>query len=113
MEGTTPTDSTKPKWRHELNHDTEYVFWLLLYWVVCAQRTGTESGKESIDHFTWDALMGSADDRDRLLRGLGLNRATHSIYAPLSPLLEVLANLLIVDRLWLEESDPRSHVEYF
>ncbi|KAI0294964.1 hypothetical protein BC826DRAFT_1009694 [Russula brevipes] len=62
-----PTDSTKPKWRHELDHDTESVFWLLLYWVVCAQPT--ESGKESIDYCTWDALMGSADDRNRLLQG--------------------------------------------
>ena len=25
------------KWRHELDHDTESVFWLLFYWLVSAQ----------------------------------------------------------------------------
>jgi hypothetical protein len=38
--------------------------------------------------------------------------AVHSLYAPISPLLEDLAALLVVDELRFEASDLRSDVEY-
>jgi len=60
-------------------------------------------------------LTGPADSRSTLVQGSersGFKHATHSFYTPLSPLLKKLASLLVVDRLWLDESDPRHHVEY-
>jgi hypothetical protein len=59
----------------------------------------------------WGLLTGSAYDRNNLVRA-DLQMAVHSFYAPICPLLEDLAALLVVDRLWLEDSDPRRHVEY-
>ncbi|KAI0296841.1 hypothetical protein BC826DRAFT_187012 [Russula brevipes] len=103
------SSTTIPQWCHELDHDAESVFWLLLYWVVCAQPK--ESGEEPMNRGIWVLLTGSAHDRNSLVRA-DLHMATHSLYAPLSPLLEGLASLLVVDRLWLEGSDPRRHVEY-
>ncbi|KAI0283159.1 hypothetical protein BC826DRAFT_1110371 [Russula brevipes] len=100
---------TNSQFRHELDHDAESVFWLLLYWVVRAQPR--QSGEESIDPGTWANLIGSANARNNLLRA-NLQSATHSAYRPLAPLLDNLAAMLVIDRHWLEESDPRNNPEY-
>ncbi|KAI0283158.1 hypothetical protein BC826DRAFT_239977 [Russula brevipes] len=102
-------DGTNSQFRHELDHDAESVFWLLLYWVVGARPR--QSGEESIDPGIWANLIGSADNRDNLLQS-NMKGATHSAYRPLIPLLRNLAALLVVDRHWLEKSDPRNSPEY-
>jgi hypothetical protein len=102
-------EEKKRLWRHELDHDTESVFWLLLYWAVGAQPEGKE--EEPIDSGIWASLTGSVESRSRLI-GSQLTRATHSIYEPLWPLLHSLSAVLNVDRLWLESTDPRNHIGY-
>jgi len=97
------------QWGHELDHDTESVFWLLLYWVVGAQPENQE--KELINGGIWFNLMGSTEDRIRLLRST-LDGATHSVYHPLWPLLNKLAAILDVDRCWVKPSDPRKDPGY-
>lgn len=108
-----PPSESDSQWRHELDHDAESVFWLLFYWVVGAQPP--QSGKEPIDTGTWGNLIGSASSRNNLLHNLmqpDLKGAIHSAYQPLTPLLNKLAALLVVDRHWLKESDPRNNPEY-
>jgi hypothetical protein len=101
----------RPQWRHELDHDTESLFWVLLYWVVGAQPENEE--KELIVATLWPRLTGSesVDDRINLLQGR-LIGATHSVYQPLWSLLQKLADILNVDGRWVESSDPRKDPEY-
>ena len=104
-------DSTNRKWRHELDHDAESVFWVLLYWAVAAQPEKLE--KEKVVAATWANLTGSVDYRTLFLQSLGRNKElTHSVYQPLVPLLSDLADVLIVDRHWLDDSETRNDPEY-
>jgi len=106
---TTKCHSTE--WRHELEHDAESVFWLLLYWAIIVQPQGGE--KESIRPNLWTGLVGNAKERNRLVRSLAQDSdVTHSFFNPLSPLIEQLAAILVVDRHWLETSDERNQPEY-
>jgi hypothetical protein len=101
------------QWRHELDHDTESVFWLLLYWLVGAQPENAE--EQQIDHGIWSGLTGNIRDRVGLVDRRTLAGATHSVYEPLCPLLDRLAQILNVDRNWLKSikpSDPRGHPAY-
>jgi hypothetical protein len=94
-------------WRHELEHDTESVFWLLLYWAMVAQPV--DCAKETIDSFSWSGLLGDSEKRQSLVEILSKrtpSNLTHSFYEPLQPLIEDLAGLLVIDRHWLSESDP-------
>jgi hypothetical protein len=107
----TSPDSINPHWRHELDHDTESVFWLILYWVIGAQPEGEQG--EPINMLVWVSLTGSAGDRVALLRSRqSLDAATHSLYQPLWPFLNQLAAIVDVDRHWLTSSDPRNHPGY-
>jgi hypothetical protein len=70
------------QWRHELDHDTESVFWLLLYWAIAAQPE--EGGEEVIDTGIWGMLMGTTESRLNLIGSRSLDCATHSFYRPLA-----------------------------
>jgi hypothetical protein len=73
-------DSVNRQWRHELDHDAESVFWLLLYWVVGAQPAERE--KEDVGAFIWASLTETVASRTALLRSLSeeesLEEVTHS-----------------------------------
>ena len=101
------------EWRHELDHDVESVFWLLLYWAMVSQPEGSQ--KEPISPQIWTDLLGDFEDRDRLVSGLSAGNPpknlTHSVYKPLWPLISKLAAILVVDRHWLPKSS-RKHEEY-
>jgi hypothetical protein len=101
-------------WRHELDHDVESVFWLLLYWAVVMQPEGRPT--VYIHPATWTALLGNFQDRERLVSRLSSHdrpiNLTHSVYEPLWPLIKSLAAILVVDRHWLPENDVRKRPEY-
>jgi hypothetical protein len=101
-------------WRHELDHDVESVFWVLLYWAMVTQPEGSRG--EDIDLSSWTLLLGNFKEREVFISGLssgGLtDNLTHSLYAPLWPLIRDLAAILVVDRHWLPESDVRKCPEY-
>jgi hypothetical protein len=99
-----------PQWRHELDHDTESVFWVLFYWLVGAQPENED--KEPIATNIWAGLTGSVDARIHFLQG-HLTGITHSVYRPLWPLLNKFASILNADRHWIESSDPRSDPGYY
>jgi hypothetical protein len=101
-------------WAHELEHDAESVFWLLVYWVVVAQPK--DRPREYINAVFWAQLIGNSDHRDDLVLSLckpaSQNDLTHSAYKPLKALICDLASFLVVDRCWLPASDPRNNPEY-
>ena len=104
-----PKNSPDPQWRHELDHDTESVFWVFLYWVVAAQPENEK--EEPMKASIWTLLTGSVEDRIGLLHS-SLTGATHSVYRPLWPLLKDLAAILDIDRHWAKPSDPRNDPGY-
>ena len=102
-------------WRHELDHDVESVFWLLLYWAMVIQPA--EGPPEGYIHKgSWGNLLGNYEDREGLVSVLSSGgpptNLIHSVYEPLWPLISSLAAILVVDRHWLEESDVRKRPEY-
>ena len=100
------------EFRHELNHDAESVFWLLLYWAMVVQPEGSLS-KEKIDAGSWSFLNGNHEPRQKLLLTLTDKcDVTHSFYEPLRPLIEDLAVILVNDNHWLPASDPRKDPFY-
>jgi len=108
-------DSINRQWRHELDHDAESVFWLLLYWVVGAQPAHRK--KEGINPNIWTGLTGSSVKlRTGLLRSLSeeesLEEVTHFAFRFLLPLLSNLAAFLVVDRHWLDKTDVRNREQY-
>jgi hypothetical protein len=107
-------DSVNRRWRHDLEHDAESVFWLLLYWVVGAQPA--QPAQENVTTSTWALLIGSVNERDVLITAISSGRweqlVAHSFYQPLSPLLQDLATILTVDRYWLDTSETRNNEEY-
>ena len=102
-------------WRHELDHDVESVFWLLLYWAMVMQPAEGPPGGY-IDLASWTSLLGNFWHRQSLVSWLSSGdpptNLTHSVYEPLCPLIGDLAAILVVDRHWLEESDVRKRPEY-
>jgi hypothetical protein len=108
--------SQEDTWRHELDHDVESVFWLLLYWAMVMQPEGRPT--VYIDPDTWTSLLGNFKSRERLVLVLGLSshdrpdNLTHPVYEPLWPLIRSLAAILRVDRHWLPENDVRKRPEY-
>jgi hypothetical protein len=103
-------------WRHELEHDAESVFWLLLYWAMVAQPE--KFPKEKIHAGSWDDLNGNHESRERLIGSLPeymSPKLFHSFYEPLRPLIKDLAAILVIDRYWLPASDlpdPRKDPYY-
>ncbi|KAH9962319.1 hypothetical protein BGW80DRAFT_1448496 [Lactifluus volemus] len=101
------------EWRHELEHDAESVFWLLLYWAMVAQPR--QLPKEEIDAGYWTLLTGTHQSREGLIDSFS-NRVpdgvTHSLYNLLRGLITDLAAILGVDRHWVPKSDPRNHLCY-
>ena len=102
------------RWRHELDHDVESVFWLLLYWAMVAQPEKSPGGY--IDLSSWSSMLGDFKARERLVSVLKSgdppDNLTHSVYEPLWPLISSLAAVLVVDRHWLPESSVRKHPGY-
>ncbi|KAG8918229.1 hypothetical protein FRC01_001965, partial [Tulasnella sp. 417] len=107
-------------WRHELDHDVESVFWLMLYWAMTARPEGGAADLIAPD--VWGLLMGGAPKRQHLLDGflrpLRVSGAFHPTFQPLQELFGQLAGILCsIDRHWLQESkqrdDPRNNPEYF
>ena len=109
-----PSDRPQNKWRHELDHDVESVFWLLLYWAMVAQPEGAPG--ECINSESWSGLLKDFKARDRLVVVLSSgempDNLIHSVYKPLWPLISSLADVLLIDRHWIPESNVRKRPEY-
>jgi hypothetical protein len=100
-------------WRHELEHDAESVFWLLLYWAMVVQPENIP--KEKIDVGSWADLNGDHTSRHRLIVSIPLVMSAnllHPFYDPLRPLIKDLAAILVIDGHWLPASDLRKDPYY-
>lgn len=113
LSGPSPDNGSHP-WRHELDHDAESVFWLIYYWALCVQPEGYP--KQDIPDDLWGGVTGSVGSRIRILGAIAgrfyPDHGTHSLYAPLWPLIEQLAAILLVDGYWLDNSEPRRNLGY-
>ena len=103
-------NTSHDEFRHELNHDAESVFWLLLYWAMVVQPEGSFS-KERIDAQSWGGLNGDHKSRQDFIQGR-LSHITHSFYNPLRPLIKDLAAILVYDSHWIPGSDSRKDPFY-
>ena len=104
------SESQDDNWRHELKHDAESVFWLLLYWAMVVQPE--KCAKERIDAGSWGYLNGDHKSRYCLIRTVSqpetmADNLTHSFYKPLRPLINDLAAILVIDGHWLPAEDLR------
>ncbi|KAG8946852.1 hypothetical protein FRC04_011399 [Tulasnella sp. 424] len=87
-------DSSGRPWRHELDHDVESAFWLLLYWSMGVQPKGSPT--KPLKAAAWTRYRGH-----------------HPFRLPtLVPLLCKLAEILRVDRFWLDKNETRNDQEY-
>ena len=102
------------RWRHELDHDVESVFWLLLYWAMVAQPEGGPG--EYMDSGSWTRMLKDSNNRAGLVSNLSSGpppqNLIHSVYEPMWPLISNLAALLVVDRHWIPESSARKRPDY-
>ena len=101
-------DKSHDGWRHELKHDAESVFWLILYWAMVVQPK--KCPWENIDMASWSNLNGNYKKRETLIMNLSYSDSeglTHSFYNPLLPLIKDLAAIILIDSHWFPESDPR------
>ncbi|KAI9457307.1 hypothetical protein F5148DRAFT_1322579 [Russula earlei] len=112
----THTDTgSRDEFSHELNHDAESVFWLLLYWAMVVQPENCL--KEKIGTEFWNQLIGDHTSRNRLIQNIAfksslLDNLIHSLYNPLQPLIEGLAAILVIDSHWLAAPDPQKDLYY-
>ena len=106
--------SQDDRWRHELDHDVESVFWLLLYWAMVMQPEGRP--REYIDSGSWAWMLKDSHHRANLVSNLSSGpppqNLLHSVYEPVWPLISNLAALLVVDRHWVPEPDVRKRPDY-
>ena len=98
------------KWRRELEHDAESVFWPLLYCSMVVQPE--KCAEEQIDAGSWDYLNGDYKSRNSLIRTVDqrenmADNLTHSFHKPLRPLINDVAAIFVVDSHWPPEKDPR------
>ena len=99
-----PPDSSS--WRHELRHDAESAFWLLVWWVVNAASANGCTSK--IPNELWSPLVGTIID------ARPLNIASNCLdpaYAPLSVLLNQLGDALECDLHWATDT-PYTHPDF-
>jgi hypothetical protein len=94
------------QWRHELRHDAESAFWLLLWWVVNA--APADGCTSEIPIGLWGPLVDTTDDKRSLkVTSNDLDPA----YAPLSVLLQQLGQALEHDLYWATET-PYTHPDF-
>ena len=92
-------------WGHELRHDAESAFWLLVWWVVNAVPDGCTS---EVPIGLWAPLV----EVDTDTRPLDINSSClHSAYAPLSGLLHQLARAFKFDLHWATDA-PYTHPDF-
>ena len=92
-------------WRHELRHDAESAFWLLVWWVVNAVPDGCTS---EVPIEIWVPLVGTAFEARPLDIPSG---CLDPIYAPLSELLQQLGEALGSDLHWATDT-PYTHPDF-
>lgn len=99
-----------PPWTHEVEHDSESVFWVFLYWVMGVQPADCPT--EPSPSHTWSAFASSWSERNGLIMQPNYEGVVHSFLQPLRPLIVNLSRILWCDRYWLPTNDTRHHPGY-
>jgi hypothetical protein len=105
-----PSDGDTREWRHELRHDTESAFWMLLYWVVIFQPVDDQT-PSTIPWAFW-AVFTTESERGSLLwrvqvKEVGETKTTwvHPDFDRVRELLGDMAAHLNGELQWLTEED--------
>ena len=102
----------KTLWRHELYHDAESVFWLLVWWALQASLKDAEV-TTTISRWIWSTFANTTEDDGRNC-DIALYKLDPS-YEPLKDLLEQLGDAVVHDLHWAtvqSESEACTHPEY-
>ncbi|KAF8804271.1 hypothetical protein BYT27DRAFT_7107756 [Phlegmacium glaucopus] len=106
-----PPYSDTTSWRHELRHDAESAFWLLVWWAVNA--SPKDGAMTEIPNGLWEVLVGTQlDCRICHLPAIALDPA----YSPLVNLLNQLGSAVLYDFHWATDTpytDPEFLHEAF
>jgi hypothetical protein len=101
-------DGADRKWLHELRHDAESVFWLLLWWAVHAC---SEPALPVRNDFWQDLVAPTGPDydaRDGLLTKVSTRKGwLDPAYAHLETLLKSMVSHLTADLHWVTDKDPK------
>ncbi|KAJ2918294.1 hypothetical protein MD484_g2085, partial [Candolleomyces efflorescens] len=103
-------EELKRGWRHDLDHEAESIFWVLVYWLMAA--SPTKLPKERIGQFVFSGFTGINRERHSLVFSSAFDGLAHSYFNPVIPLIKDMAAILRTDRFWLPKDDPRKHPEY-
>jgi hypothetical protein len=98
-------------WRHELRHDAESAFWLLVWWALKA--SPKDGVMTYVPYSTRVAFQfaNSTTQSDRRHNIADLVSDLDPLYLPLNDLLKELVDALIHDLHWATE-EPQTHPEY-
>jgi hypothetical protein len=102
----------KKLWRHELYHDAESVFWLLVWWALQASPKDAEV-TTTIPRWIWSTFANTTEGDGR-----SCDIAQYTLdpsYEPLKGLLEQLGDAVVHDLHWAtvqSESEACTHPEY-
>ena len=101
-----PASSNLSSWRHELRHDAESAFWVLVWWAVNAQPDN--GAKTCIPAALWAALNETSSEQ----RSCNFSDdALDPVYSPLLDLLNQLGKCVMYDFHWATK-EPYTHPEF-
>lgn len=105
-----------PGWRHQLYHDAESLFWLLVYWAVQALPDDCDADKiTQVPDGLWGNFIrqDGHDTRDTLFKyGKLATGLIHPGFSRLGPLLLELWKHVDSDRYWAPRDAPHSDPEF-
>jgi hypothetical protein len=104
-----PTGDYRAGWRHDLDHEAESVFWVLVYWLMAASPVGLP--EERIDKGVFSSFSGNVNNRHKFVSG-SMEDIGHSYSNAVVPLIENIGAILKIDRFWLPVGSPRKNPEY-
>uniref|UniRef100_A0A8H7Y1F4 Fungal-type protein kinase domain-containing protein n=1 Tax=Psilocybe cubensis TaxID=181762 RepID=A0A8H7Y1F4_PSICU len=105
-------------WRHELYHEAESIFWIIVYWLLRANpEPGTELSKETIPLPIWVSLLESAYSRNIVIFSFQQSakycaRNIHSKLLPVLELVKTLAWAVYPGPYFLPDDNPRTQPDY-
>ncbi|PPQ82395.1 hypothetical protein CVT25_008356 [Psilocybe cyanescens] len=107
---------TPREWRHELYHDAESIFWIILYWFTLANPE-PRNIDQKIDTASWLRFINTSNcmSRNALVFGVagGLREIPlHSKFSPAFRLLTILAQAVYPGPYYLAEDNLRTRPDF-
>ncbi|KAH9483668.1 ABC transporter G family member [Psilocybe cubensis] len=118
-------NTTERVWRHELYHEAESIFWIMLYWLMVANADyGDKHAAERIGSTVWNLFTSTVDCEDRgvlldslVSKAIKASNIVHSKFFPtVNDLIRPLAEAISTGPYYLPDhestGDLRTHIEF-